>query len=111
MKSFLRTLLWLPLLWISCSETPRKLQTEDPAAAVSEVPNITIEIAALEYHAQTSLWTLNDIPFSGFALSYHKDGGLQEKFGILNGKKQGKHVRFYADGHFKSVAEYNGGKL
>ncbi|MEL6811026.1 MAG: membrane-binding protein [Bacteroidota bacterium] len=76
-----------------------------------KVPDTLVEKSVLKYHPQTSIWTLNDSPYSGFAVSYYTDTILMEKFGILDGKKQHKSIQWYPDGHFKSVAEYDKGKL
>ena len=65
----------------------------------------------LSYNHKTSLWTLNHIPYSGFAVSYYLNNTLKEKFGILEGKKQGEAILWYAAGHDKNVANYHQGKL
>lgn len=111
MKLSFRALLLLPLSFFSCLEQEAKSKTEKGLVSMDKVPNVTIEKAALEYHPEISLWTLNEVPYSGFAVKYYPDATIEEKMGILNGRKQDKHIRFYADGHFKSIAAYDDGKL
>ena len=38
------------------------------------------------------------------------DNSLKEKFGIQNGRKQNEAIQWYADGHYKHLANYQNGK-
>ncbi len=78
---------------------------------VFEVPETIVSKSDLKYNHSISLWTLNDVPYSGFVVSYYRDSTLKEKFGLLDGKKQNKFIQWYPDGHFKNVANYKNGKL
>jgi len=104
---------WLILLssflFIACFE-----QKEKPSQSntdVVEVPETIVLKSAIKYHHKKSLWTLNNRPYSGFAVSYYPDSTLKEKFGILNGKKQSQFMQWYPDGHLKNVTNYHKGKL
>lgn len=76
-----------------------------------EIPETLMTKSALKYKPEISLWTLNGLPFSGFAVTYYPDGSLKEKFGILEGKKQNEAMQWYPDGHFQNVTTYHKGKM
>lgn len=76
-----------------------------------EVPETIAAKSALLYNHEISLWTLKDLPYSGFAVTYYADGSLMEKFGILEGKKQNESIQWYPDGHLKNVTTYHKGKM
>lgn len=103
------SLLFLSLLLIGCKqkEKPSQSKTDD----VFEVPKNIVLKTAIKYNHKISLWTLNNRPYSGFAVSYYPDNILREKFGILHGKKQNKFMQWYPDGHLKNVTNYHVGKL
>ncbi|WKN42756.1 toxin-antitoxin system YwqK family antitoxin [Tunicatimonas pelagia] len=101
------------VLMVSCAE---KSKTKTLPISIStgtsvEIPNRTVEKSLLHYKNETSLWTLNDQPYSGYIVSFHQDSTLKEKMGILNGKKQNQATRWYPDGQLKQVANYHEGKL
>ncbi|WP_299670903.1 hypothetical protein [uncultured Polaribacter sp.] len=111
MKLKFWTLLFLTVLFISCNKQTEKLSHSNKIEKTFEVPKVEILKSALKYNHKISLWTLNNEPFSGFALSYYKEDSLKEKFGILNGKKQNKAIQWFSDGHLKNVTNYHQGKL
>lgn len=76
-----------------------------------EIPNTTTDKSMLDYNNQTSLWTLNDQLYSGYAVSFYPDRTLKEKAGILKGRKQNQFEQWFPDGHLKQVAHYQEGKL
>ncbi len=96
---------------MGCTEQKGKSPPGSNVDIFLEVPEKRVIKSALEYNHNTSLWTLNDLPYSGFAISYYPDRNLMEKFGILDGKKQNVAIQWYPDGHFKNVANYHKGKL
>lgn len=112
MNRFFLSLLSISFLFLlGCSEQKGKLIANNTADTVIEVPDTLVEKSVLKYNHKTSIWTLNDVPYSGFAVSYYPDKSLKEKFGILNGKKHSNFIQWYPDGHFKNVAAYDKGKL
>lgn len=96
---------------MGCPEKKETSTISNTNDYVFEVPETMVSKSAIKYNNKISLWTLNDLPYSGFAVSYYPDGSLKEKFGILNGKKQNEAIKWYADGHFKNVSNYHKGKL
>jgi len=76
-----------------------------------EIPDTIIDKDSLVYHNNNSTWTLDDNLYSGYAVSHFDNNELKEKFGIVNGKKQGQTILWYPDGHYKTTANYYGGKL
>lgn len=111
MKVFFGTLLFLSCLLSSCSQQKEQPFPSSNADLTLEVPDTIALKSALRYNPQTSLWTLNDLPYSGFIVSYYPDGSLKEKFGLLNGVKQNEFMRWHPDGHLKNLTHYHQGKL
>lgn len=99
----------------ACAEktmTPtRNSLVPDHVDTLSEVPDTIVDQSVLSYNNKTSLWSLNDQLYSGYAVSFYRDGVLKEKIGILNGRKQNQAVQWYPDGHYKQLANYHKGKL
>ena len=107
---------WIPLLLAfllsGCSEQERKSpSTGENADNFIEVPETEVLKSVLRYTPKTSLWTLNDLPYSGFAVSHHPDGSAMEKFGIVDGRKEQEAIQWYPDGHVKNISNYHKGKL
>ncbi|MEZ4850478.1 MAG: membrane-binding protein [Bacteroidia bacterium] len=98
---------------ISCAEKKEtKVSiTPDPVDSLLEIPDTMVDHSALYYHNKTSLWTLNDQLYSGYAVSFYQDSSLKDKIGFLNGRKQNQAIQWYPDGHYKQVANYHKGKL
>ncbi|WP_339752656.1 membrane-binding protein [Algoriphagus aquimarinus] len=107
------TLLILGLCLIGCSEkkTLPIYSPPNPVETLSEIPDIVVDISELLYDTKTSIWTLNEQLFSGYAVSFYPDGTPKEKIGILKGRKQNQAITWYADGHYKDIATYHQGKL
>lgn len=76
-----------------------------------EIPQTTVDISMLDYDNKASLWTLNDLNYSGYSVTYHQDSTLKKKVAILNGKKENQSTRWFPDGHLKQLAHYHKGKL
>ena len=103
----------LGILLTSCTEKAETKTLITPVLidTVLEIPNTIVNDSLLYYNNKTSIWTLDDQLYSGYAVSYYQDNILKEKIGILDGKKQNQAIRWYPDGHFKEVANYHKGKL
>lgn len=101
------------VLLASCTEKQeaKTLQTAIPAETLLEIPSTTIDKSVLHYDNKISLWTLNDQPYSGYAVSFYQDSTLKEKTGIFNGRKENRSIYWYPDGHFKQITNYHAGKL
>ncbi|MEM6738004.1 MAG: membrane-binding protein, partial [Bacteroidota bacterium] len=89
----------------------KKLNTSATTRTSVKIPDITVDKSLVKYNKETSLWSLNDEPYSGYMISLHQDSTLKEKTGISNGKKQNQSMKWYPDGHLKQVANYQEGKL
>lgn len=76
-----------------------------------EIPNVITSDSILNYDNKKSLWTLNEDLYSGYSVSWHQDSTLATKTGIYKGRKQGRAIRWYPDGHLRQVANYERGKL
>ncbi len=103
----------LSILVVSCTKNKEAKisQNNSSTDAVIEIPNMTVDKSVLRYDNKIPLWTLNEQPYSGYAISYHPDSTLKEKTGILNGRKEHQTKQWYSDGQLKQVANYHKGKL
>ncbi len=75
------------------------------------IPDVLILDSILVFSRNNSLWTKNEELYSGYAICYYEDGIPKEKFGILNGRKQGVALKWAPDGELKYKAYYHKGKL
>lgn len=101
------------ILCLSCGEntTTEISSPSSPVDTKLEIPEKIVDHSTLQYNRKTSIWTLNDQLYSGYSVSFFEDGTQKEKFGILNGKKQNQATQWFADGHYKQLANYHQGKL
>lgn len=103
----------LILQFLSCIESVKKESTSPVVKEVQAlaVPEIIIDKSELHYDRNISVWTLNGEQFSGYAVSYYPNSNLQQKIGILEGKKQNETKDWYPNGKLKFSANYHQGKL
>ena len=82
------------LLFLRCAEERETKHVPPPISVdtILEIPNTIIDISKLHYNNKTSIWTLNDQRYSGYAVSFYQDSILKEKIGILEGKKQNQAI-------------------
>lgn len=101
------------LVFLACSKQNKQPTSSGTNALEDslEIPTRMIDQASLQYHPNGALWTLNDQPYSGYAVSYYENKTLKEKFGILNGKKQNEAISYFPDGHYQYFSTYHQGKL
>lgn len=103
----------LSLLQFGCTGNEKTPVSESSKSkeTLIELPNKTIDISELNFDRKTSIWTLNDQLFSGYAVGYIQDTIISEKIGFLNGKKEKEATLWYPDGHLRQVSNYHNGKL
>ena len=103
----------LIIIGVSCSTQVKTTINKSAHSALQslDVPANTIDKSKLDYNPKTSLWTLDSIRYSGYAVSYFPDSTLKQKFGIVNGKKQNESTEWYPDGRVKYLVNYHEGKL
>jgi len=97
----------------SCLQAVKKV-ADEPLLEEMEplaVPSQLTEESLLIYHNNGAVWTLEGKLYSGYIVSYYPNGSLQEKFGVLNGKKQNEAKGWYPNGELKFIANYYDGKL
>ncbi|MGB3605652.1 MAG: toxin-antitoxin system YwqK family antitoxin [Psychroserpens sp.] len=111
MKTGFWILLLLGLITIGCNQQTEKSTQSKTMLDVFEGINVVILKSSIKYNNKMSLWTLNNEPYSGLVVSYYEYDSLKEKFGVLDGKKQGQHIQWFADGHLKNITNYDQGKL
>lgn len=105
------TFLSLAFLLVSCFEKKESSIADNEEVLPLEVPEIIRLKSELQFNTVTSLWTLDEKPYSGFMVSYYPDSSLMEKVGMLEGKKQNEAIQWYNDGHLKNSTTYHQGKL
>ena len=113
MKYIIPMIFLFGALMMSCAEDRNEKKVHDLNLEVSSVtiPDSVVNKSSLNYDNRTSLWSLNNEPFSGYMVSFYQDSTLKEKAGILDGKKQNQFIEWYPDGKLKQVAHYHKGKL
>lgn len=109
-RNFLVALILGVFLINSADKMTSKIIASTNSVDNLNVPDIIVNKSDLNYDKKNSLWTLNKELYSGYAVSYYPDSTLKEKFGILKGRKQNEAIQWYADGHFKHLANYHIGK-
>jgi antitoxin component YwqK of YwqJK toxin-antitoxin module len=98
-------------LLTACAEKKNNHSQRADGAIELTVPEVMVAKSTLTYDNKVSLWLLNELPFSGYAVSYYPNNSLKEKIGIVNGKKQNEAIQWYLDGHYKSITTYHKGKM
>ncbi|MEZ5044869.1 MAG: membrane-binding protein [Saprospiraceae bacterium] len=113
MKRIVPIIFLLVSIMISCIENSHeeKVHHLDLDVASVAIPDRVVHKSSLNYDNRTSIWSLNNEPFTGYMVSFHQDSTLKEKAGILDGKKQNQFIQWYPDGKLKQVAHYHKGKL
>ena len=111
MKLLFCSLLCLSLLTLGCIDQKERPVADSYVDTIATIPDTIVEKSSLQYNHQQSIWTSGDVPFSGYAVQYFPNHQLKEKFAILNGKRQNEMTMWYPDGHLKTVATYDLGKL
>lgn len=77
----------------------------------AKIPSLTVDVNQLYFNQQNSNWYIGDSIFSGFAIRKYLNGQLQEKFGILDGKKQNYAREWFSNGQLKSISFFQQGSL
>lgn len=113
MKHIIFCVFLLSLSLIGCvkNQAPKVVHDNDSSDITMEIPDTIVDKSILHYNNKKSLWTLNDRPYSGYAVSYHQDSTLREKMGVLNGKIETLAKLWYPTGNLKQIANYRKGKL
>lgn len=113
MKHTIPLIFLVAVILSSCndnSESKRPNQSIELYNSI-ELPRLTVEKSMLYYNNNLSTWTMNDQPFSGYAVDYYPDSTLKEKIGIFDGKKQNQSIKWYPDGHLRQIENYHDGRL
>lgn len=112
MKFNVITILICTVVLTSCvQEKEPTVLSETTIIESLKIPKIEVDKSVLFYDRMKSTWLQGDDLFSGYVVSHFSDGTLQEKFGVLDGKKQNENIIFYQDGHYRSLSNYHKGKL
>ncbi|WP_378173836.1 toxin-antitoxin system YwqK family antitoxin [Aquimarina sp. SS2-1] len=103
----------LGILNISCNQknNTKVVLNENQSNIKIRIPNFNVDKEQIKYDNKTSTFSRNEVPFSGYMVSFYQDSVLKEKIGILNGKKQNKSTYWFRNGKMKQVATYHNGKL
>ena len=112
MKHFRFCIFLLGLSFIGCvkNKAPKNIHDSNSPIITIKIPDTIVNKSILSYNNEKSLWTLNEKPYSGYAVSYYQST-LRERIGILNGRKETLANLWYPKGNLKQVANYHNGKL
>ena len=77
----------------------------------ANIPNFVVLKTDLKLDPQKGKWYYRDQPFSGFAIKKYENGGLEQKVGYYEGKKQGVAVSWYPDGRLAAQKYYRRNQL
>ncbi|WP_343847884.1 toxin-antitoxin system YwqK family antitoxin [Algoriphagus jejuensis] len=95
-------ILWAFLVLLgSCSE-----KTADPP-----IPEVYVPKADLVLHPNEGKWYYENEPFNGYAITYHDNGGMEEKIGYYQGKKEGPAQQWFENGVMGSEMSYSANKI
>lgn len=56
-------------------------------------------------------WYYNNQPYTGYAVTYHLNGIIEEKMGYCSGKKEGISQKWYPDGSLRKQSYYKQNKV
>lgn len=103
----------LSILTVSCNQKnkTKRVSTKNVNIITITIPNLSVDKEQIKYNNKTSTFLRNEELFSGYMVSFYKDGTPKENIGIFNGKKQNKSSYWFSDGKLKQVATYHKGKL
>lgn len=76
-----------------------------------EIDNNTVDKKQIKLNSAKGQWYYKDQPFNGYAVSNYDHGGLAEKTGFFNGRREGESYLYYSDGAIKKEALYKKNKL
>lgn len=115
-KQFILILVFCSLIVTGCNQKNEAKKKKAVGLSSSEyqhneIPNISLDKTLLKYDKNTSMYLLDNTPFSGYMVSYYQDGILKEKIGLHNGKKQNEATYWYPDGTLKRISNYHEGRL
>lgn len=99
-------------LW-GCSTPSHKQQTgfaSDSASWYIPIAETIFSKTDVTYQRMGGLWLKDGKPVTGLVTQLYPDGTLQEKFGVLNGKRQNEYYAFFPDGHPQFYITYLHGK-
>lgn len=101
------------LMLLGCNAKTSQQKTPEFTIEYAQIsiPNQEIQKSLLTYDKQTSLWEYKGELYSGYATSFYKYDIIKDKIGFVNGRKQGKALKWFLDGELKEVAHYHKGKL
>ena len=113
MKSIISVLSLLSVLITSCAEMTDKKSIEiaNSIDTLIAIPDTTIDMSLLHYDNKTSIWTVDNQRYSGYAVSYYQDGVLKGKIGFFDGRKQNQATQWFPDRHLKRISNYHKGRL
>ena len=75
------------------------------------IPEIYVDKTDLVLHPNEGKWYFEGQPFSGFALTFHENGVMEEKIGFHLGKKEGFAQKWFENGVLGSKMSYSANKI
>jgi len=81
-------------------------ETMDVSVEIS-INNVEVLKSNLQLNGNEGNWYYKDSLFNGYAVRYHDNGGLLEKIGFFNGKKEGVAKIWFSNGILKTESYHN----
>ncbi len=100
------------LLW-SCQYNAEQVESTEESSEITKVPEVNWPIEEVFFDRSNSTWKhLGDSSLvSGYVTEYFADGILFRRMGLIEGKKEGKLLTFFPDGHLRFEEYYLANKL
>jgi antitoxin component YwqK of YwqJK toxin-antitoxin module len=94
--------------FVSCSDERNIPNSIDPNANISNLNKYNWN--EVYYHGSITLIRKNNLPVTGFVLSYDKDGALNREEYYVNGYQEGVENHYYKDGSLEREACFRNGE-
>lgn len=94
-----------------CNEVGTPSRVDDPGEV--GIPDVAFVRDEVIFNKANSLWLHPDdsSKVSGYVMSYYPGGVIAQKFGVVNGKKEGESITFFPDGQKKFSESYRDNRL
>jgi antitoxin component YwqK of YwqJK toxin-antitoxin module len=98
------------MTFISCQKS-NDINVSKVIDAVKVIPNVEVNKDKLMLNQLEGRWYYNDLPFNGYATSYHKNEVKAESISYYNGKKEGVSRKWFPTNALQKESYYNTNKL
>jgi antitoxin component YwqK of YwqJK toxin-antitoxin module len=109
----MRLITTIILLSFFCGCNEVELPTRIHDSIQMEVPDVNFAKDEVEFDKTNSLWVHpeNSNKVSGYIVSYYANGSVAQKFGVVDGKKEGESITYFPSGQVKFLESFKGNRL